>query len=71
MTGRGVMLSELAQVLRPMSQGIEWFDGLRSAEQSETLRFLRHRCIQARAVIEDGAERSAMPDCARRTRRRC
>ena len=56
MTGRDVILNELAQGLRPMSQGIEWFDGLSPEEQSETLRFLRHHCIQARAVIEDGPE---------------
>ncbi|MEF9902054.1 DUF5958 family protein [Streptomyces hirsutus] len=56
MTGRDVMLNKLAQGLRPMAQGIEWFDGLSSEEQSETLRFLRHHCVQARAVIEDGPE---------------
>ncbi|MET3984056.1 DUF5958 family protein [Streptomyces sp. PvR034] len=56
MTERDVILNELAQELRPMSQGIEWFDGLSPEEQSETLRFLRHHCVQARAVIEDGPE---------------
>ncbi|MET9887408.1 DUF5958 family protein [Streptomyces sp. NPDC006430] len=56
MTGRDVLLNELAQGLRPMSQGIEWFDGLNPLEQSETLLFLRHHCIQARAVTEDGPE---------------
>ncbi|MFC8226355.1 DUF5958 family protein [Streptomyces sp. NPDC057287] len=56
MTGRDVILNELAQELRPMSQGVEWFDGLSPEEQLETLRFLRHHCIQARAVIEDGPE---------------
>ncbi|WP_281157548.1 DUF5958 family protein [Streptomyces sp. HYC2] len=56
MTGRDVILNELAQGLRPMSQGIEWFDGLSPEEQSETLRFLRHHCVQARAVTEDGPE---------------
>ncbi|MGW1504416.1 DUF5958 family protein [Streptomyces mirabilis] len=56
MTGRDVILNALAQGLRPMSQGIEWFDGLSPEEQSETLLFLRHHCVQVRAVIEDGPE---------------
>ncbi|WP_327686240.1 DUF5958 family protein [Streptomyces sp. NBC_00467] len=56
MTGRDVILNELAQGLRPMSQGIEWFDGLSPKEQCETLQFLRHHCVQARAVVEDGPE---------------
>lgn len=56
MTERDVILNELAQGLRPMSQGIEWFDGLSPEGQSETLLFLRHHCVQARAVIEDGPE---------------
>ncbi|MFJ9760061.1 DUF5958 family protein [Streptomyces sp. NPDC101149] len=56
MTERDVMLNELAQGLRPMSQGIEWFDALGPEEQSEVLLFLRHHCIQARAVAEDGPE---------------
>ncbi|MFE4994594.1 DUF5958 family protein [Streptomyces mirabilis] len=60
MAERDVMLSELAQGLRPMSQGIEWFDALGPEEQSETLRFLSHHCVQARAAAEDG------PDSVRR-----
>ncbi|MEU5297292.1 DUF5958 family protein [Streptomyces umbrinus] len=56
MTEHDVMVNELAQGLRPMSQGIEWFDALRPEEQSETLLFLRHHCVQARAVTEDGPE---------------
>ncbi|MDX5562745.1 DUF5958 family protein [Streptomyces sp. ID05-04B] len=56
MTERDIMLNELAQGLRPMSQGIDWFDALRPEEQSETLLFLRHHCVQARAVAEDGPE---------------
>jgi len=50
------MLNELAQGLRPVSQGIEWFDALGPKEQSEVLLFLRHHCVQARAVAEDGPE---------------
>ncbi|MFF3656016.1 DUF5958 family protein [Streptomyces olivochromogenes] len=56
MIERDVMLNELAQGLRPMSQGIEWFDALGPEEQSETLRFLSHHCVQARAAAEDGPE---------------
>ncbi|MGW4981911.1 DUF5958 family protein [Streptomyces mirabilis] len=56
MAERDVMLNELAQGLRPMSQGIEWFDALSPEEQSETLRFLSQHCVQARATAEDGPE---------------
>ncbi|MFE4698368.1 DUF5958 family protein [Streptomyces sp. NPDC056738] len=56
MSERDVILNELAQGLRPMAQGVEWFDGLGSEEQSEVLRFLCHHCGQARAVEEDGPE---------------
>ncbi|MEU6216719.1 DUF5958 family protein [Streptomyces sp. NPDC047022] len=54
MTERDVILNELARGLRPMSQGIAWFDALAPEEQSEALLFLRHHCVQARAVAEDG-----------------
>lgn len=53
---RDVLLNELAQGLRPMSEGIDWFDDLGSEEQSEVLLFLRHHCVQARAVAEDASE---------------
>ncbi|MFF8532157.1 DUF5958 family protein [Streptomyces sp. SAS_267] len=56
MTERDVILNELAQGLRPMSQGIAWFDALGPEEQSEALLFLRHHCVQARTVAEDGPE---------------
>ncbi|MEU2150767.1 MULTISPECIES: DUF5958 family protein [Streptomyces albovinaceus subgroup] len=56
MTKHDVILNELAQGLRPMSQGIVWFDALGPEEQSETLVLLRHHCVQARAVTEDGPE---------------
>ena len=39
-----VILNELAQGLRPMAQGIEWFEGLCAQEQSDTLRFLAEFC---------------------------
>ena len=56
MTERDVILNELAQELRPMSQGIEWFDAHSPQQQAEVLLSLRHHCIQARAVAEDGPE---------------
>ncbi|MEU6244239.1 DUF5958 family protein [Streptomyces sp. NPDC047024] len=56
MSERDVMLNELAQGLRPMSQGIAWFDALGPEEQSEVLLFLHHHCLQARPVTEDGPE---------------
>ncbi|MFE3771368.1 MULTISPECIES: DUF5958 family protein [unclassified Streptomyces] len=56
MNERDVLLNELAQGLRPMSEGIAWFDGLSEEEQSEVLRFLRHHCVQARAVAADAPE---------------
>ncbi|MEV1066128.1 DUF5958 family protein [Streptomyces sp. NPDC050263] len=51
-----IILNELAQELRPMSQGIEWFESLSAEEQSNTLRLLSHFCMQARATTEDGPE---------------
>ncbi|MFE9560094.1 DUF5958 family protein [Streptomyces sp. NPDC006487] len=56
MIERDIILNELAQGLRPMSQGIEWFDAQDSQEQYRVLLFLREHCIQARAVTEDGSE---------------
>ncbi|MEU0632040.1 DUF5958 family protein [Streptomyces sp. NPDC005989] len=56
MTEHDVMLNELAQGLRPMSQGIAWFDALAPVEQSNALLLLHHHCVQARAVAEDGPE---------------
>ncbi|MET7505833.1 DUF5958 family protein [Streptomyces albidoflavus] len=56
MPARDVLLNELAQGLRPMSEGVEWFDALGDADQSEVLLFLRHHCVQARAVTGDARE---------------
>jgi hypothetical protein len=56
MTERDIILNELAQGLRPMPQGIEWFDTHGPEEQAEVLLFRRHHCMQARAVTEDGPE---------------
>ncbi|MEU1784942.1 DUF5958 family protein [Streptomyces sparsogenes] len=56
MTERDVLLNELAQGLRPMSEGIEGFDNLGQEEQSEVLRSLSHHCVQARCFAEDAPE---------------
>ncbi|MET7813463.1 DUF5958 family protein [Streptomyces sp. NPDC005395] len=56
MNERDTLLNELAQGFRPMSEGIEWFDGLGQDEQSGVLLFLRHHCVQARAATEDAQE---------------
>ncbi|MET9348387.1 DUF5958 family protein [Streptomyces termitum] len=56
MNERDVLLNELAQGLRPMARGLAWFDGLAPDAQSEVLVFLRHHCLQARAVTEDAPE---------------
>ncbi|MFA0845595.1 DUF5958 family protein [Streptomyces rochei] len=56
MNERDVLLNELGQGLRPISEGIEWFDSLGQKEQSEALLFLRHHCVQARAAAEDAQE---------------
>ncbi len=53
---REVILNELAQGLRPMPQGLEWFGGLTDEEQSDVLGLLCQFCLQARAVSEDGPE---------------
>ncbi|MEU9048582.1 MULTISPECIES: DUF5958 family protein [unclassified Kitasatospora] len=56
MRERAVILNELAQGLRPISQGIDWFEDLPSAEQSLALRDLAQFCVQARATSDDGPE---------------
>ncbi|MFG3589467.1 DUF5958 family protein [Streptomyces sp. NPDC047990] len=56
MNERDVLINKLAQGLRPMPEGIEWFDGPGQEEQSEVLLFLCHHCVQARAVTEDAPE---------------
>lgn len=56
MDERTVMLNELAQGLRPLRQGVEWFEALSAEDQFEVLRDLGGHCIQARATVEDGSE---------------
>ncbi|MFZ4129779.1 DUF5958 family protein [Streptomyces cellulosae] len=54
-----VMLNELAQGLRPMADGVEWFEGLAEDEQRRVLRLLIYFCGEARARVEDGPETGA------------
>ncbi|MET8959754.1 DUF5958 family protein [Streptomyces sp. NPDC004074] len=46
-------VNELAQGLRPMTEGIEWFEGLVQDEQRRTIQSLVYFCGQARAKRED------------------
>ncbi|MFI5802068.1 DUF5958 family protein [Streptomyces sp. NPDC051561] len=48
------IFNELAQGIRPMPQGIEWFSGLGGEEKAAALRLLSHFCVQARATSDDG-----------------
>ncbi|MER6481653.1 DUF5958 family protein, partial [Streptomyces filamentosus] len=45
MDERTVMLNELAQDLRPIGQGVEWFEALPAQDQFEVLRDLGGHCI--------------------------
>ncbi|MEV5937048.1 DUF5958 family protein [Streptomyces sp. NPDC052079] len=56
MDERVVVLNGLAQGIRPLDQGIDWFESLAGTEQFEVLRDLAGFCIQARALSEDGPE---------------
>ncbi|WP_034091859.1 DUF5958 family protein [Streptacidiphilus albus] len=56
MDERTVRLNELAQGMRPLGQGVAWFEDLAHDEQFEVLRDLSGFCIQARATVEDSPE---------------
>ena len=56
MDGRGIILNELAQGLRPMPEGLDWFGLLDPDEQFVTLYVLTEYCLQARATVDDAAE---------------
>lgn len=62
-----IILNELAQELRPMPQGIEWFEGLSTEEQSNNLRLLSHFCIQAAPPPRTARKVSDAPGSAPRT----
>jgi hypothetical protein len=51
-----VVLNELAQGLRPMAQGVEWFEGLSEDDRRKALHALVLFCGQARACEEDVPE---------------
>jgi hypothetical protein len=53
---RQVILNELAQGIRPVSEGAVWFAALAEDEQRLVLRELVHVCVQARAVEADTEE---------------
>ncbi|WP_051805391.1 DUF5958 family protein [Streptomyces sp. NRRL F-2747] len=56
MDERTVMLNMLAQDLRPIEEGVEWFEALPTENQFEVLLELCGHCMQARATEEDGPE---------------
>ncbi|MFF4322985.1 DUF5958 family protein [Streptomyces sp. NPDC001568] len=56
MDERTVMLNLLAQELRPIEQGVEWFEALPAETQFEVLGDLREYCTQAAATETDGPE---------------
>ncbi|MET9438087.1 DUF5958 family protein [Streptomyces sp. NPDC006551] len=56
MNERVVVLNGLAQGIRPLDQGVDWFGSQDGTEQFEVLRDLAGFCIQARALVEDGPE---------------
>lgn len=51
-----VILNELAQGLRPVADGVEWFEGLSDDDQRKALHTLVLFCGQARAREDDVAE---------------
>jgi hypothetical protein len=51
-----VILNELAQGLRPVADGVEWFEGLSDDDQRKALYTLVLFCGQARAREDDVAE---------------
>ncbi|MFF3226916.1 DUF5958 family protein [Nocardia suismassiliense] len=51
-----IVLNELAQALRPMPDGVEWFESLDVDQQLVVLRHAAEYCLQARATIDDAAE---------------
>ncbi|WP_279631176.1 DUF5958 family protein [Streptomyces lydicus] len=53
---REVVVNELAQGLRSMAEGMEWFVGWPEAEQRLVVRERGLFCIQARATKDDAQE---------------
>jgi hypothetical protein len=71
MDERAVSLNKYAPGIRPLAQGVGWFEGLADAEQFEVLRNLAGFCIQARASSEDGRRAPAELASGRPTPRPC
>ncbi|CAL9570714.1 hypothetical protein SUDANB108_04857 [Streptomyces sp. enrichment culture] len=51
-----LVLNELAQGLRPTTEGVEWFEGLSEDDQRKVLHSLVGFCGQARACEDDVPE---------------
>ncbi|MGR4849972.1 DUF5958 family protein [Streptomyces sp. LARHCF252] len=51
-----MVLNELAQGLRPTTEGVEWFEGLSEDDQRKVLHSLVGFCGQARACEDDVPE---------------
>jgi len=51
-----VVLNELAQGLKPMAEGVEWFEGLSEDDRRKVLHALVLFCGQARACEDDVPE---------------
>jgi hypothetical protein len=51
-----VVLNELAQELRPVAEGVEWFEGLSEDDRRQVLLSLVLFCGQARACEDDVPE---------------
>lgn len=71
MNERDVLLNELAQGLRPMPEGIEWFDGLGQEEQSEVLLSCAITASRRAPSPRTHRRASAVPSCARRVHPQC
>ncbi|MFJ3516335.1 MULTISPECIES: DUF5958 family protein [unclassified Streptomyces] len=56
MDERAIMLNELAQDLRPLPEGVAWFEALSPEAQGDVLVLLCQYCLQADASTEDGPE---------------
>lgn len=56
MSKRLIILNELSQGLRPLQEGIDWFEALPLDERRDVIRELSSYSLQARAATEDAAE---------------
>ncbi len=56
MDERAVILNETTQGMRPLHEGLAWFEGLDESEQTLALRDLGQFCHQARPTGEETRE---------------